>query len=541
MATADATKVVTAASRYATLESKRDPYLVRARDAAKLTIPSLMPPIGSSGTTEFPAPYQSMGARGVNNLASKLLLALLPPNSPFFRLNLGEDKAAEVDDNASLKAEVERALGVAERRVTQHIETSNLRVSMFEGLKQLVIAGNALVYLDDDGTMKVYRLDRFVVKRDPSGHMLEAVVKETITVGALPDAIRNSVMTLVRGEAGGETADEQTDVDIYTRVYLEGGQYNIYQEVKGVEIPGTDGHYPKDKCPWMALRMVRVDGEDYGRSHVEEHYGDLQSLEGLTKAIVDMAAAAAKIVMLVDPNGVTRAKDINDAESGDAIIGKEGDVTLLQLEKGQDFRIASETANKMETRLSHAFLMNTSIQRQAERVTAEEIRYMAGELEDALGGVYSILSQEFQLPLIRRLLFILTKKKTLPQFPKGMVEPSITTGLDALGRGHDLTKFRMWADQMVALFGPQVLAQVLDPTNTGNMIATQLAVDITGVVKSQDQLAQEKQAAQQADMVKTLAPHAMNATVSRENNSKDILLGQQQQQQGSGDGSVAAG
>ncbi|WP_416142518.1 portal protein [Escherichia coli] len=47
---------------------------------------------------------------------------------------------------------------------------------------------------------------------------------------------------------------------------------------------------------------------------------------------------------------------------------------------------------------------NSAVQRTGERVTAEEIRYVASELEDTLGGVYSILSQELQLPLVRVLL-----------------------------------------------------------------------------------------------------------------------------------------
>ena len=73
-----------AQARYSQLETRREPFLTRARDAAKLTIPSLLPPSGHTGHSKFSTPAQSLGARGVNNLASKLLLALLPPNSPFF-------------------------------------------------------------------------------------------------------------------------------------------------------------------------------------------------------------------------------------------------------------------------------------------------------------------------------------------------------------------------------------------------------------------------------------------------------------------------
>ena len=54
--------------------------------------------------------------------------------------------------------------------------------------------------------------------------------------------------------------------------------------------------------------------------------------------------------------------------------------------------------------MSYAFLLHTAIQRDAERVTAQEIRYMAEQLETAMGGVYSLLSQEFQLPLVKILM-----------------------------------------------------------------------------------------------------------------------------------------
>ena len=55
-------------------------------------------------------------------------------------------------------------------------------------------------------------------------------------------------------------------------------------------------------------------------------------------------------------------------------------------------------------RLGAAFLLNTAVTRDAERVTAQEIRMQAQELESSLGGVYSRLANELQLPLAKRLL-----------------------------------------------------------------------------------------------------------------------------------------
>ena len=75
-------------SQYGKMEIDREVYLERARESAELTIPYLYPPRGSNQATTYPTPYQSVGSRGVMNLASKLMLALFPPQAPFFRLDV---------------------------------------------------------------------------------------------------------------------------------------------------------------------------------------------------------------------------------------------------------------------------------------------------------------------------------------------------------------------------------------------------------------------------------------------------------------------
>ena len=89
-------KADTLAKRYSMLEAERYTFLERARDAAVLTLPMLMPPEGHSYSTIYETPYQSVGSRGVNNLASKLILTLLPHNSPFFRLMIDDYDLAQV-------------------------------------------------------------------------------------------------------------------------------------------------------------------------------------------------------------------------------------------------------------------------------------------------------------------------------------------------------------------------------------------------------------------------------------------------------------
>ena len=132
--------VGTVAKRYSQLESERDTFLERGREAARLTIPTLLPEEGHSSSSIYATPYQGIGARGVNNLASKLLLALLPPNSPFFRLTIDDfDLQQLAGDN---RGQVEEGLARIERAAMSEIEGKSIRVPTFEALKLLIVTGS---------------------------------------------------------------------------------------------------------------------------------------------------------------------------------------------------------------------------------------------------------------------------------------------------------------------------------------------------------------------------------------------------------------
>jgi len=126
------------------------------------------------------------------------------------------------------------------------------------------------------------------------------------------------------------------------------------------------------------------------------------------------------------------------------------------------------------------------------------VRFMAQELESALGGVYSVLSQEFQLPLINLILQKLIKEGKMPDFPKGKVKPQVVTGLEALGRGQDLTKLAQFLEYLAPL-GPEVISQKLNVDDYMDRLGASLGIDTGGLIKSEEQLQQEQAQAQEAE------------------------------------------
>ena len=492
----------TAKAVYERLKQARTPYIERAVECAKYTIPSLFPRDGSTGSTKFETPYQSVGARGVNNLASKLMLALFPPNANYFKLSPGDEAQQELDQTPQAKAQVDQALMKMESKIVEYAEAHQYRVTLAEALKVLIVTGNDLLFLPPkEGGMKLYKLNTYVLERDALGNVIQIVAVDKISYVALPDEVKRMV------DKSGTTPTTSTQVEIYTHVYLEDEQYLSYQEYKGQIIPQSEQSYPKDKTPWIPLRMVKVDGESYGRSFVEEYLGDFKSLENLTKSIVEASLVAANILFLVNPNGVTRVRHLAKAKSGDFVSGRIEDIGTLQINKYADLQVVSSTIEQITARLSYAFMLNSAVQRQGERVTAEEIRYVASELEDTLGGVYSILSQELQLPLVRRLLAQLMSLGQLPALEDGLVEPTITTGLEALGRGHDLNKLITFM-QLIQQ-NPQQ-AQAIKWNEMTIMEATALGLDVTNIVKTEEEMQQEMQQQQMMELAQRAAPQAIS-------------------------------
>lgn len=520
-------KIDSIRSFYSNCEEDRRNFLDRAREASELTIPYLVPPDGHNESTTYPTPFQGMGARGVNNLSSKLLLALLPPNAPFFRLVVDYyAMSAEGVDVDEVRSEIEKTLGKVERSVQAEFESSNIRIAVFEALKHLIVSGNSLMYVPDDDNIRVFGLDSFIAKRDPSGNLLALATKETVTPDIFSDEVRELIEMSDANVPQGVGYGKTKGLDLYTCVYRYENKWHVFQECNNVEIPNSRGTYPLNKNPFIPLRFTRIDGEHYGRGFIEEYLGDLRSLESLTQAIVEGSAASAKMLFLVNPNGTTRLRTLAQSDNGAIVQGNADDVSVLQVQKFNDFRVAYDTINMLKERLGFAFLMNTSVQRNAERVTAEEIRYMAQELEDVLGGVYSILAQEFQLPLVNRVMDKMQKKRRLPKIPKKLVKPTIVTGLEALGRGHDLNKLDTFIAGASQLLGPEFPTYV-NMSEYLKRRATSIGIDDDKLVRSQEEIDMMHQQAQQAQAMQAMAGPAAGAI----GKVVDTSVKQQQQQQ----------
>ena len=495
-----------ARERYNSLTSQRSMFLNSAEECSKLTLPYLITQDSSTRQNykTLQTPWQSVGAKVVVTLAAKLMLALLPPQATFFKLQVREDKLGEGMD-PSIKSELDSSFSKIERLIMDYIAASNDRVVVHQALKHLIVGGNALIYMSKDG-LKNYPLQRYVVERDGDGNVLYIVTKELISRKVLDIELPEHIPNSANDE--GAASPNGDDVEVYTCVKLDeaSGRWRWHQEVFDRIIPGSQSTAPKNASPWLPLRFNTVDGEDYGRGRVEEFIGDLKSLEGLSQALVEGSAAAAKVVFLVSPSSTTKPKTIAEAGNGAIVQGRPEDVAVIQVGKTADFQTAANMAQQIERRISDAFLtMNV---RQAERVTAEEVRLTQMELEQQLGGLFSLLTVEFLIPYLNRTLLILTRTNQIPKIPKDLARPTIIAGINALGRGADREALIQFLQTIAQAMGPEQMMQHINPGEAIKRLATSQGIDILNLVKTEEDIAAQRQQMMQAQTQQALVKQA---------------------------------
>ena len=169
-----------ARERYNKLSTGRSQFLRTAVECSDLTLPYLITDDLSSHPNHksLITPWQSVGAKCVVTLAAKLMLALLPPQTTFFKLQVRDDKLGEELD-PQIRSELDLSFSKMERMVMDYIAASSDRVVIHQALKHLIVGGNALIFMGKDG-LKIYRLNRYVVNSYVNGNVSVIVTKELI-------------------------------------------------------------------------------------------------------------------------------------------------------------------------------------------------------------------------------------------------------------------------------------------------------------------------------------------------------------------------
>jgi len=426
-------------------------------DYAGWTLPYLYLMNESESTTEMQHDYQSVGAQATNHLANKIVTVLFPQGRPFFRMDISAEQKEELIAMDLSVAQIDEILSLAEKESMKGLAKAHLRTAMLEAIKALIVLGNSLIYIpkadDNNARAQVYSLKDYVILRDMSGIPYKIITRDSHVVATLPEDIRTLVVAQTE-----QAVNPDDVVHIYTGIQRNRqGKFIVWQEIDSMfRAPRKVGNYAEDDLPWIPLTWNLARGYNYGTGLVEEYAGDFHTYSSLSEALVNLAAIVSDIKILVDPMGQTDVETLNDSPSGTYVYGNADDISYLQLEKFQDMKFLHDQMETYSRRIGAGFLFNSAVTRNAERVTAEEIRMQANELEGSLGGVYGRLSEELQLPLAKRAV------RNMGATFKG-IEPTIITGMESLSRTSELDDIMLFFRDLAMLADlPEPIQERLD-------------------------------------------------------------------------------
>lgn len=489
-----------AAQRWSQLDGVRQSFLDRCRTYSGYTLPKICLPIGHTQDNEsLQHDVQSVGAQAVLSVANKLMLTLFAPTRPFIRLELGDKGTEEAAASGLDQDTIRAALAAGEKSIITNFEAKGLRPKFFEVIKHLVVTGNSLYLTDDEDTIRVISLPNYVVKRNVKGQWIELILREDVCFDELEADVQEALGSAAR------KMQPETVVQLYRWVRRVGNRLEESQWVNTTRLPEAfDGNYSEGSSPFHVLTWDLADRDDYGTGLVEDYSGDFASLSVLSEAQLNTAILISEFRWMVNPAGQTRPEDFKDVSNGGVVTGSEGDVALIHAaSKSADLQAIGGISGEYINRIGRGFLMAQSMIRDAERVTREEIRLLANELESSLGGAYSRLSVELQKPLA---LWLLKSGSASAALEKAGILITVVSGLDALSRAGDIESLRGFLGDLASASQlPPMVLERLNPQSIISMFAAGWGIEQSKVMLSEEAVQQNRAQAAQAQVAQEIA------------------------------------
>lgn len=503
--------MTTAKEQFDKYDNARHGLLRRWEKYARWTIPKLFPGANRDQDTEpLNRDYQSLGAQATNHLANRLMVSLFQPGRAFFRLEISskerqrlEKEGIDVNANRDLQA----TFAKAETQASLELDKRSIRSKLYDLLKMLIVLGNAMMVFEKD-TLRVLSPRHYVVKRKRDGTVYEAIIKEKVH----KDHLKPEVRALVEHQP-----EFKPDNDNCVAQYLwikfnpDRKKYEVETWVDGCKLPAQfTSTYAEKDLPYHPVTWDLASGDDYGTGLVEDFEGDFSALSMLSRATVHAAILASEFRWLVNPAGQTSVEDFHESENGAALPGEEGDIALVHSGVENNLQTNLAIQRTYVERIGAGFLLQSAVTRDAERVTAEEIRRNAEELEGGLGGAYSRIAVDVQIPVAYWTMKLIDKS-----IVGSDVEPVIITGLAALSRMGDRDKLLIFGSNLSSILSlpPQILNRLKLSAWIADLASAE-GLDPRVYVLSEEEYAQQ----QQMQMQQALAMQNASQQVDNANN-----------------------
>lgn len=351
--------------------------------------------------------FDATAADAVDQLAACLLSQVVPPWSPWVEIVAGP---ALSDDD---KEKIAPALKNINRLIQDHLRHSNFTVELHQALLDMVTVGTACLWVGKQppGGLSALQfqtlpLSRFYARGDDLQHIFMpfnwsvATVLDHFPGAILPPSLQNlKPDEMIQG------------------VYAVIREDTSYRQCVITHPRNGDVHVLWDATlphsPFIPFRWQKTAGEIYGRSPVMKALPDIKTANKVVELVLKNASIAVTGIWQADDDGVLNLANIK-LVPGTIIPKAVGSNGLTPLKMPGNFDLSQVVLTDLRQRIKQALLADRLGLPTDRRMTATEILERSADMVRTLSAVYNRLQTELLVPLVERVIAILSERGDIP-------------------------------------------------------------------------------------------------------------------------------
>ncbi len=375
----------------------------------------------SEGSDDTPTIFDSTAQDSTSKFASKMQLALTPPEYMWQRFKPGFEIPANVRDDVQI------LLDVAREKHFENLWKTNFDAEIPEVYRDLAVGTGALLIQDYDDaypcTFTAVPASQLAIEEGPNGLVWGVYWERKMKYGLLPYCYKLKTVSDELSKNIEKFPDNEVCVLDATYWDPEAGRYQ-YEVILLNSVGGTaSGSCPERiledsfvKWPWVVSRWSRRPTEVWGRGPLTNAIADIKTLNRTVEMILQNASLAISGVYTAADDGVLNPHTVEISPGVVIPVAYNGGVngkSLDVLPRSGDFDVGQLVLKELRESVKRKLFDYIS----PETVrSAEEIQHRAKELSDDIGSAWGRIKFELIFGIIDRTSYIFGRKGLMPKF-----------------------------------------------------------------------------------------------------------------------------
>ena len=370
--------------------------------------------------------FIDIGPHLVNSLSSSIVDLMFPNDRPFFTPKLSKDfKKSLGDSYEQKKGEINTKLKLLQDAAIEEFDLTEYRPKALSAVKLMMVTGNALILREkteyDEDVVMVRNMHNYCIERDQASKPSRIMTCDIKKFRNLPDEYK-TVLDKEKQHNG--------DEDIRCYQLFERYSQKMWLHIKGVEKHIlSERRVNRKDLGLIPLSWHMPENLSYSPGLVQDHNVLFTDLYNTNSSLHKLRQIIQQTRVAVDPASGMTTEDWYSSEDGDTLAVHPDAIKGIDLGLWQQYQQLTEDSERIKRTLYQIFLYDLGLRRDGERVTAEEIRYFAFQLQKTNSELYSTLTKIW---LKQEAEYLLKNFDT-------ELDIEITTGIENLSREGQLT------------------------------------------------------------------------------------------------------